>query len=310
LHSVEAAASEPGVLIYWGVTPGVGKRSESLGEPIYSSPYLDATGQPALRVRGLADGSAYELAYANGLTFWVDPRGGVIWVKWSEEASRDDAVGYLLGPILGIFLRLRGRTCLHASAVAFDDRAVVFVGPPRAGKSTTAAALTKRGHTALSDDNVLLDERGTGCFWVIPSHPSLSLWPESLSFLGRSAQDLPRIFPKFEKRRLGLAGPLNHYDGRAREVGAIYLLGPREDHAEPRVESMSLQMALISLVADTYANYVLDRSGRARELEVLGRLVAGVPVRRLYGQTGALGLDRTCDLICDHYNSANVVEKF
>jgi hypothetical protein len=69
-------------------------------------------------------------------------------------------------------------------------------------------------------------------------------------------------------------------------------------------------MALISLVADTYANYVLNRSGRARELEDLGRLVAGIPVRWLYGQTGASGLDRTCDLICNHYSSADVVGKY
>lgn len=274
-------------------------------EPTYISPYLDAAGEPTLRIWRLADGSTHRLSYTNGLTFWVNSEDGVIWGKWNADASVADAFGYLLGPALGIFLRLRGETCLHASAVAFEDRAVIFAGPPRAGKSTTAAAFTLRGHAAISDDIVLIKqdatEKGAGCFRATPSHPLLSLWPESLALMGLRADELQRVFPKFDKRRLPLPDSERRFESRSLPIGAIYLLGERNLDSGPAVEEISPQAALISLVADTYATYSLDQARRAKELETLGRLVGRVPIRSARGRETAEGLAEFCDLIEKDY---------
>jgi hypothetical protein len=45
---------------------------------------------------------------------------------------------------------------------------------------------------------------------------------------------------------------------------------------------MRPQTALLDLVANTYANKVLDREMRAREFDVLGRLATAVPIRRVF----------------------------
>jgi hypothetical protein len=254
-----------------------------------------------VRIWPLADGSTYRLSYINGLEFLVEYQKGEIWSTWPDELSQEDAESYLLGPVLGIFLRLRGETCLHASAVAFEDLAVVFVGPPGAGKSTTAAALSCRGYAVLSDDIVLLREREAGRFCVVPSHPFLSLWPESVEIIGRSAESLPRVFPKFEKRRLLLTDSSNRFETRTLPLGGIYLLGcPIEDSA-PRVRTLSTQTALMLLVADTYGTYALDGERRAKEFEVLGRLISSVPVRSIHASQETSSLDKFCNLICDDY---------
>ena len=108
----------------------------------------------------------------------------------AENLTIEDMATYLLGPVLGLLLRLRGVTCLHASAVAFGETAVAFVGSEGAGKSTTAAALARRGHAILSDDIVALAEHN-GSFFVHPAYPYLCLWPESVESLYGSAEALP-----------------------------------------------------------------------------------------------------------------------
>jgi hypothetical protein len=60
---------------------------------------------------------------------------------------------------------------------------------------------------------------------------------------------------------------------------------------------MRPQNALLALVADTYANKILDREMRAREFAVLGRLVTTVPVRQVYPHEDPSRLAELCRVI-------------
>jgi hypothetical protein len=63
---------------------------------------------------------------------------------------------------------------------------------------------------------------------------------------------------------------------------AIYLLGAREaDLATPVVEEVPGGDALAGLVANTYVNYLLDRKMRSKEFDLLSRVVARIPIRRV-----------------------------
>ena len=66
-------------------------------------------------------------------------------------------------------------------------------------------------------------------------------------------------------------------------MGAIYILAGREaDLTEPVIEEVVGRETLIKLaVANTYVNYLLNRDMRTREFDVLSRMLAGVPVRRV-----------------------------
>ena len=62
---------------------------------------------------------------------------------------------------------------------------------------------------------------------------------------------------------------------------AVYVLGERSARQSPAIGSLPPRQALMTLVGHTYGSAFLDRSMRAREFDVLCRLVEEVPVREL-----------------------------
>jgi hypothetical protein len=174
-----------------------------------------------------------------------------------------------------------------------------------AGKSTTAAAFARQGYGAISDDIVALVER-EGVLYVMPAYPHLCLWPESVKMLYDSPEALPRLLPDWDKRRLALGEEGARFESRCLPLGAIYLLSERRPNPAPYVESMQPQNALLALVADTYANKILDREMRAREFAVLGRLVTTVPVRRVYPHEDPTRLAELCRVVREDLESLDL----
>ena len=129
-----------------------------------SATTCDVRGEPVLRVWLQEGDGSFRLRYSDGVEFGVDRRGTRVWASGPEGTLPEYLAVYLLGPVMGFVLRLRGITCLHASAVMVDNRALAFLGPPGAGKSTLAAAFALSGHPVLSDDVLPLTRSG----WTVP----------------------------------------------------------------------------------------------------------------------------------------------
>ena len=250
-------------------------------EVLYASPQDDAPDQPNLRVCLLPGGDYFGFFYRDEVRFAVERHGREVWGDWPENYSLEDACTYLLGPVLGFVLRLRGATCLHASAVAVDGQAVALAGSPGAGKSTTAAAFAQRGFSVITDDVLALMEDGRD-FQVQPGYPRLNLWSDSVGALFGSDEALPRITPSWDKRYLALGDNGFGFASRPLPLGAVYLLGAREAALEaPVIDCLSGSNALAEFVTNTYVNYLLDREMRSREFDVLTRLVVRMPIRRV-----------------------------
>ncbi len=286
-----------------GISPYESKElSPGAEELTYLSSYLDELGQPALRIWRVADGSFLRLEYSDGVQFWLTSNATDVWACWPEGLSLEDASTYLLGPVLGLLLRLRGLTCLHASSVTFAHSAVAFVGTEGAGKSTTAAAIARRGHAVISDDIVAIVDREDG-FFVQPAYPYLSLWPESVEMLYGSGKTLPNFSQNWDKRQLSLAENRLRFEEQTLPLGAIFLLGQRtSEPGAPFLEKLRPQEGLLPLVVDSYATNLLDTKMRAREFELLGHLLAAVPVWRLRPHSDPSRMGLLCDLIsqaCD-----------
>ncbi len=289
--------NERTVAIQLGTSPySSGAIPTSREELSYDSPYKDAAGNSALRIWKTESSRYLRLAYFDGTQFWLDREGTEVWATWPSNLALEDTATYLLGPVLGILLRLRGVTCLHASAVAFGEKAVAFVGSEGAGKSTTAAALARRGHAILSDDVVALAERD-GSFFIHPAYPYLCLWPESVESLYGSRDALPQFSANYEKRCLSLGKQELRFAEHALPLAAIYILGERRGDPAPLVEELTPQRAFLALVANTFATNTLDRSMRAREFETLARLAPSVPIRALHAHHDAAHLPDLCDLL-------------
>src|SRR5437660_418687 len=247
-------------------------------ENFYASSDAGPGGEPNLRFGLFPGGEYFGFFYSDGARFAVERRGRDVWADWPENYTLEDACTYLLGPVMGFVLRLRGTVCLHASAVAINDRAIALVGLPGAGKSTTAAAFGCAGFPVLSDDVVALGDKGTQ-FLVQPGYPRVNLWPDSAFTLFKSGDALPRITPTWEKRYMPLGQDGHYFAPKPLPLGAIYILDSRDRTlSSPVVEVLSGKEAFMALVANTYVNYLLDQDIRRPAFDVLSRVVSEAPI--------------------------------
>jgi hypothetical protein len=311
----------PEVQFHVGITPYSNAMSSPRERELtYVSSYTGESGEPVLRIWKAADEAFLRLAYYDGTQFWLSRSRQHVWAAWPANLRLENALPYLLGPVFGLLLRLRGVTCLHASAVAFGDWSVVFVGPEGAGKSTTAAAFAKRGYAVLSDDIVALSISSSGAssnrdsagalltpevanFRVLPAYPHLCLWPDSVNMLYGSEDQFPRLAPEWDKRKLVLGTIGTRFETRALPLAAIYLFGARAPEDAPLVAPAPLKTSLISLVGNTYANNLLNAAMRAEEFSVLDRLVSSVPVRMLTPHSDFDHIEQLCALIYSDFQT-------
>jgi hypothetical protein len=249
-----------------------------------------------LRIWSIGAGDFLRLEYSDGTQFWIDRLQTTIWSTWPANLSLENTTSYLLGPVFGLLLRLRGIVCLHASAVVLGDKAVAFVGPAGAGKSTTAAAFARTGCPVLSDDIVAIIAKDQA-FYVLPAYPHLSLWPDSVQMLFGSPDALPRFTLDWEKRCLAMGTWDTQFESRTLPLGAIYLLAERSPAPASSVVALRPQAALLSLLPNTYATNALDAELRAKEFALLGELVTLVPVRQLHPDTDPARLTDFCSAI-------------
>lgn len=246
----------------------------------YNSPYQDASGKPMLTL-GELDNGWLQLGFIDGSDFVIDPAGREVWVVWPEHLTIDDMSSYLLGPVMGFVLRLQGRVCLHASAIAIHGRALALIGAPGAGKSTTAAAFAVNGWPVLSDDVVPLTEDDGG-FDASPGYPRLRLWPQAVAALGGLSAAAPGLPVGRGERRYHLDLIESGYEFQTAPLPlwAVYVLEDRTDDPEALAFSpLTGNVALIALVTHSFASSLLDRAMRAHDLATLARLAETVPIR-------------------------------
>jgi hypothetical protein len=270
--------------IEFGVAPPLSVAHEPTDPAWYISDEREGN-VPALRVWRAANASSYTMVYGDDTTFVVDGTGTHIWTTWAPHSTLADTAVYLLGPVLGFVLRLRGLSCLHASAVAIDGGAVVLLGPAGAGKSTTAAAFNTLGYALLTEDVVALEPAKTG-FHVLPGYPQVRLWPDSVALLFGSEEALPRLTPTWDKRALDRTRSQLRFESRSLPVRAIYVLSGTSGRTgaatiSPGIAALEGAEALLALLANTYVGYLLEPSARPREFEVLSQLASAVPLRQV-----------------------------
>lgn len=288
------------VNIHFGSVPAWIHEPESPQSQLsYTAEYADNSGQPVLRVFRLLDGKYHHFRYADDTEFVVDHAGTEIWAAWVDPLTIEDTATYLLGPIMGFVMLLRGIVCLHASAIVVGpEEAVAIVGPAGSGKSTTAAAFSTQGFNVLADDVVTLDDR-TGNFLVQPAYPCIRLWPASVKTLYGSESHLPRLTPNWDKRYLDLT---SRFPTKPVPLSAIYLLGERcNEPGAPFVHPLDRTDALLSLIANTYTNYLIDKSMQGRQFDLLTRVLASVPVRRVIPHADARRVQQLCDCVLDDF---------
>lgn len=210
------------------------------------------------------------ISVLNGKAIVLDP---------TPEVEESRLRLFILGAAMAVLLHQRGLLVLHASAVALQGSAVVFLGNKGWGKSTLAAVLAQRGHSVISDDVVALGKDADGGPTLLPAFPQIKLWPNSVEALGGNPEDLPRLSTLFEKR---------HYDVTTQfartplPLKCIFLLGIGET---VRVDPVQAQDAIVELIRHSYsarfAVHLLSGKEGGRHLMQCSALARRVPICRL-----------------------------
>lgn len=234
--------------------------------------------------------------------------GSEIWGVYSSEALFQDAISLLLGYVLGTVIRLRGNLAFHASAIAINKRVILLTGDSGAGKSTTAAALSKRGFPVLADDIAVL-KLEQGQYWVQPGYPRLRLCPQSVKAFDTSPQELTKVSSFGYKRYLNLAVDNTEkwlFQPVPLPLAGIYIMGKREQQlARSSVKSLASSQAMTKLVKSVYGSYFLNKDIRTNEFQQLAQFVRTVPIRQLSRPNNLSNLDQLCCLIVDDYDALN-----
>ena len=133
--------------------------------------------------------------------------GDRLWLDWSpiisfvaikgnelivDTALTDEKILslFILSEALGLILFQKGYFLLHGSAIQLNNKGIVFVGEPGAGKSTTVAAFAQKGVSIISDDMVCIRMNEIGKPSLIPAFPQIKIWEESVKGLQLSKDDL------------------------------------------------------------------------------------------------------------------------
>lgn len=256
----------------------------------YTSPAEAPGTSPTVMAYDVPSVPALVLDYAEGIRFEVRADGREVWATWQSPLTLDDAMTFLLGPVLGYVLRQRGALALHASAAVFDGTAVAFIGPGGAGKSTLAAACARAGHAVVTDDILVVREDG-GRWWTTVAPDQVRLWPDAAASLFGPDAPTTALSPTWPKQGLALDAAGLPRATAPVPLGALLLLAEREPGpAAPRIEPLGGSEVLLQLVGNTYTNYLLDAEARAAELQAVGALASAIPVRRLVPREGTAGL--------------------
>jgi hypothetical protein len=268
--------------------------------PHRERPASDPALPPRVKVWRGADGH-YLVVFGDGAEFAIDAGAGEIFGVSRGALTLDDLVVYLQGPVLGFALRLRGVTCLHASAASVGGRALGLLGAAGMGKSTSAAIFARLGLSVLTDDVLALVDHETA-FDAQPGLPRVLLWSDSARRLYGDAEALPRIVGTWDKRFLDLTRPGYSFCRRATPLGALYVLGERlPGAAAPELTRLHGADALACLLAHTYANDLLDRELHARELQVLARLATHVPITLVRAPDDPAQAARVCEALVSDF---------
>lgn len=187
-----------------------------------------------------------------------------------------------LGLVMSLVLERHSLLCLHASAVAVEGRAAVFLGDKGAGKSTTCGAMLARGDLPISDDLVPIEAAGdgTGTQMIRPGFSSMKLYPDSAAALALTPQETDRVIhPSTSKMQKRMPVPIPQVSVPA---GALFVLKRTADAERPHLDRLPPHTALQQVLRYTFmARYGETRLGRDHlvlHMKRCSALVARVPV--------------------------------
>lgn len=196
------------------------------------------------------------LSWPGLFDFVVSPDGRHVLGRPLASSSVEAFKAYLLSQVLSFSLLKRGIEPIHATVVVVDGHAVGFLGDSGAGKSSLAATFLRSRHRLLTDDLLVLRNKGQDVL-AYPGLSRLKLFPEIAFLLLGEATGTP-----MNDRTSKLIVPLqpDMFQRSRVPLGALYVLFPSPtDRGEIKIHALSKRRAFIELTKNTFNPLVTDR---------------------------------------------------
>ncbi|WP_136601135.1 phosphoenolpyruvate carboxykinase (ATP) [Salinigranum halophilum] len=173
---------------------------------------------------------------------------------------------------LGILLHQRGLLVLHASAIAIDGTAAVFIGPRGAGKSTTAAAFYEQGFPVIADDVVAIRVSSTPPT-IVPGVSELRLMPDAAEMMEFGSTQLRnQESRKTHHQTQPLTEPV--------QLGRCYVL----EQGEPlRIEDLPGTTPFFTILENSYAVALLSETETtSKHFRLTSTFLENVAVKKIH----------------------------
>jgi hypothetical protein len=203
----------------------------------------------------------------------------------------------LLGAVMAVLMQMRGAFTLHASAVAMNGSAIIFMGDKTAGKSTTAGGMAAAGYTFLTDDVVAITDPA-GDADVLPGYPMIKLTDAAIDAFGREQFELiPTNVDGFDKRRARLIAPFPNLP--VRPAAAFVLQRGRAAAIEPLDAKDRFQCLMRFSYAARFGGELLKGRSAVGHMEHCAALSQRMLVARLVVPDNLEELLRLPDFLLD-----------
>ena len=136
------------------------------------------------------EGNNYHLNFSELAHFHVNTSAKTIRCYPIPDIPLTTITHLFLDMVIPLILSRQASLVLHGSAVLISGQMIAFLGETGQGKSTIAASLGQQGFPVVTDDCLVVEEKGDQILGL-PLYPSLRLWPEALSALFGDAPQLP-----------------------------------------------------------------------------------------------------------------------
>jgi len=265
--------------------------------------YVQSDGHPWLFLAG-EDGN-YHLRFPELAHFHVSTTTEAIRCYPMPGIPLTTITHLFLDIVIPLVLSQQASLVLHASGVLIDGKMIAFLGGTGQGKSTITASLGQQGFPVVTDDCLVVEEKGKQ-FFGIALYPSLRLWPEALSALFGDAPQLPRVAHYTEKKRLGMNEDLLRFSPAPRSLHRIYILDRHTEinngHAIT-INPLTPRDAFMELIKHPYRLEIDIRERLREEFNVLGRVVSSLDVRCMKYPLDYALLPKVCEAILEDLRS-------
>lgn len=251
-----------------------------------------------------------EGAVKKGVGFQIKPGNYLLtidkiakyYVKEGEEihidiypgASMNDVKVFLYASVFGALCHLRGELPLHAGAIMHHNKAYLFTGNTGSGKSTTVAALQKRGYSVLTDDLAPLKFNANDEATISQGISRIKLWGDALDRISIPYSPEDQIREDIAKFHTPVLKKLNESTFPVRK---IFILEPRGNE-ELTITELKGKAKIIGVMKHTFRTQLIDGFGLKQiHFESCAKLINQVQIFKINQPRKVNKLEKLVDLI-------------